>query len=104
MQSFAAPGPLAVVQVEFEHPGIGEAFAAPLWFGTEITDERNCDNQAIALHQLGLSVEMPISNEILDAVLDTLEEQQLRSMLGRDDAERSPVSQEAPVTGEACAA
>jgi len=80
---FSEPSSLTLVEVQFRDSSEAESFEAPLWFATEVSD---CDNQTIALHQLSLVSDVPISNDVVEAALDALEHQELRSALGRDGA------------------
>jgi hypothetical protein len=80
---FSEPRSLTLVEVQFRDPSEAESFEAPLWFATDVSE---CDNQTIALHQLSLVTDVPISNEVVEAALDALEHQELRSALGRDGA------------------
>ncbi|KAA2238121.1 hypothetical protein [Salinarimonas soli] len=83
IDSFVAPGPLDVAGIEFADAAAAAAFETPIWLGHEITHEKNCDNRSIALHNLSLAVEMPISDAIVEAVLDLVDQQELRALLGR---------------------
>jgi CYTH domain-containing protein len=84
---FSEPSSLTLVEVQFRDTSEAERFEAPLWFATDVSD---CDNQTIALHQLSLVTDIPISNDVVEAALDALEHQELRLALGRDGA--APVS------------
>ena len=84
---FSEPSSLTLVEVQFRDRSEAESFEAPLWFGTDVSE---CDNQTIALHQLSLVTDIPIANDIVEAALDALEHQELRSALGRDDAPPAP--------------
>jgi hypothetical protein len=81
---FLVPGSLDLVQVTFDGPEAAAAFEPPVWFGQDISEVKNCDNQAIALHSLSLAIEVPVSDDVLNAVLDALEEQALENLLGRE--------------------
>jgi hypothetical protein len=81
---FLVPGSLDLVQVAFDGPEAAAAFEPPVWFGQDISGVKNCDNQAIALHSLSLAIEVPVSDDVLNAVLDALEEQALENLLGRE--------------------
>ena len=80
---FSDPSSLTLVEVQFRDPSEAESFEAPLWFATDVSE---CDNQTIALHQLSLVTDIPISNDVVEAALDALEHQELRLALGRDGA------------------
>lgn len=83
VHAFSEPSSLTIIDVQFQDPSEAASFEAPPWFATDVTD---CDNQTIALHQLSLVSEIPISNDIVEAALDALEHQELRWALGRDRA------------------
>ena len=83
IDSFVAPGPLDVAEIELADEAAADLFVPPIWLGHEITREKNCDNRSIALHSLSLAVEMPISDAIVEAVLDLVDQQELRALLGR---------------------
>ena len=80
---FSEPSSLTLVEVQFGGSSEAESFEAPRWLATEVSD---CDNQTIALHQLSLVTDVPISNDVVEAALDAVEHQELRSALGRDGA------------------
>ena len=46
---------LVVAEVEFASLEAAEAFAAPGWFGADVTDDRRYKNQALALHGIPAS-------------------------------------------------
>ncbi len=102
---FLVPGSLDLVQVAFDGPEAAAAFAAPVWFGQDISDVKNCDNQAIALHSLSLAIEVPVSDDVLNAVLDALEEQALENLLGREGfgprLDAAPAAEPAPAADTA---
>ncbi len=50
-----------------------QAFTPPPWFGPEITTEPSFGRQVIALDRLPELPEVPLSNAIMEAVLDLLE-------------------------------
>jgi CYTH domain-containing protein len=95
IDSFVAPGPLDVAEIELSDEG-AELFVPPIWLGHEITREKNCDNRSIALHSLSLAVEMPISDAIVESVLDLVDQQELRTLLGRAKVQ-PPVETPTPV-------
>jgi hypothetical protein len=53
--------------------GEAKAFAAPSWFGPEVTEEPAFQNRAIALEGVPRAPEVPLSNAALDSLLDALE-------------------------------
>jgi hypothetical protein len=83
IHAFSEPSSLTLVEVQFRDAAEAESFEAPLWCATDVSE---CDNQTIALHQLSLVSDIPISNAVVEAALDALEHQELRSALGRDGA------------------
>jgi CYTH domain-containing protein len=102
IDSFVAPGPLDLAEIAFEDGEAAESFSPPAWLGPEITNEKNCDTRSIAVHNLSLAVEVPISDAVVEAVLDVIDQQELRALLGRA-RERSPETV-APEASEAAAA
>jgi CYTH domain-containing protein len=83
IDSFTVPGPLDVAEAVFADEAASAAFAPPAWLGPEITHEKNCDTRSIALHSLAIAAEIPISDTIVEAVLDLIDQQELRALLGR---------------------
>ena len=67
------PGPLNTVTVEFHNEEEAEAFTPPAWFGPEITTEPSFVRQVISFDQMPDVGEVPLSNGIVEAVLDVLE-------------------------------
>jgi CYTH domain-containing protein len=98
IDSFVTPGPLDLAEVALADDEAADAFQPPAWLGPEITGEKNCDNRSIALHNLSLAVEVPITDAIIEQVLDLLDQQELRALLGRAHG-KAP--EPAPVAGEA---
>jgi CYTH domain-containing protein len=90
IDSFTVPGPLDIAEASFADDAGACAFAAPVWLGPEITHEPHCDTRSIALHSLSLAAEMPITDAIIDAVLDMLDQQELRALLGRARSAEAP--------------
>jgi CYTH domain-containing protein len=65
------PATLDVIRVLF---GEGEQpFAAPAWFGPEVTLDPAWDKRTIALQGAPVAPEIPLSNAALDALLNDLE-------------------------------
>jgi hypothetical protein len=73
IERITEPGPLNTVTVEFHNGEEAEAFTPPAWFGPEITTEPSFGRQVIALTQMPDVGEVPLSNSIVEAVLDLLE-------------------------------
>jgi hypothetical protein len=67
------PGPLNTVTVEFHNEEEAEAFTPPAWFGPEITTEPSFGRHLISFNQMPDVGEVPLSNGIVEAVLDLLE-------------------------------
>ncbi len=67
------PGALNTVTVEFHNEEEAEAFTPPAWFGHEITTEPSFGRQVISFNQMPDVGEVPLSNGIVEAVLDVLE-------------------------------
>jgi hypothetical protein len=66
------PGPLNTVTVEFHNEEEAEAFTPPAWFGHEITTEPSFGRQVISFNQMPDVGEVPLSDGIVEAVLDVL--------------------------------
>ena len=73
IERIAQPGGINTVTVEFHNPDEAQAFTPPPWFGPEITTEPSFGRQVIALDRLPELPEVPLSNAIIEAVLDLLE-------------------------------
>jgi CYTH domain-containing protein len=73
IERIAQPGGINTVTVEFHNPDEAQAFTPPPWFGPEITKEPSFGRQVIALDRLPELPEVPLSNAIMEAVLDLLE-------------------------------
>jgi hypothetical protein len=73
VDQFNRPRDLHFVTVEFDS-GAGSREFQPLpWFGPEITAEARYSNQAIALRGVEQYQDAPLSDEVLNGLLDTLE-------------------------------
>jgi CYTH domain-containing protein len=73
IERITQPGVITTVTVEFHNPDESEAFTPPTWFGAEITTEPSFGRQVIALDRLPEVPEVPLSNAMVEAVLDLLE-------------------------------
>jgi hypothetical protein len=71
--SFSVPGPLHLVELEFEDGEQADAFSAPIWFGPEVTGDPAFDHHAIATNGLPTQQAAPLSDASLHAVLDLLD-------------------------------
>jgi len=67
------PRPFQVVTVEFDAEGEAKAFRPLPWFGPEVTGDARYTNQSFALSELNEAPDVPLSNEALNGLLDTLE-------------------------------
>ena len=74
IERIAQPRGINTVTVEFHNPDEAQAFTPPPWFGPEITTESSFGRQVIALDRLPELPEVPLSNAIMEAVLDLLED------------------------------
>jgi hypothetical protein len=83
LDSFTVPGSVDMVAVAFADQAQADAFDPPLWFSSDVTD---CDNQTIAVNRLSVVEDIPLTGAALEAALDALEHQELRSLLGRDES------------------
>ncbi len=70
---YVSPGSLDLVSITFEEAGEAAAFAAPPWFGSDVTDDAAYDRQALALQGIPATGEIGLSNAALDSVLDLIE-------------------------------
>ena len=70
---FVTPGPLDLIQVNFENQDEAAAFTPPAWFGPEVTSDHAYLTRSIALHELPDVPDVPLSNAALDGLLDALE-------------------------------
>jgi CYTH domain-containing protein len=67
------PGSLDLITVEFGDAQQAESFEVPTWFGPEVTSEFTYDRRYIALNGLQPSLEVPLSSQQVEAVLDMLD-------------------------------
>jgi CYTH domain-containing protein len=82
LKHFVAPGPLDLLSVEFEAEADAEAFVPPAWFGPEVTQDAAYDGGSFARLGIPASDEIPLSNAMLEELLDTLEESVTAAQLG----------------------
>lgn len=73
LDRFMTPGPFDLLTVSFEGRAEADAFAAPAWFGPEVTDDPAYEKRSAALQGVPQASEVPLSNAALDALLDALE-------------------------------
>jgi CYTH domain-containing protein len=70
---FTVPGPLDLIDVTFEHEQEAREFQPPAWFGPEVGADPRFRNQSLALDGLAPAPELPLTDEALNTLLDTLE-------------------------------
>jgi CYTH domain-containing protein len=70
---FVTPGPLDLIQVNFDNQEEASRFAPPAWFGPEVTSDAAYQTRSIALNELPQIPDVPLSNAALDGLLDALE-------------------------------
>jgi hypothetical protein len=68
------PGSLDLITVEFDDVQQAEAFEVPTWFGPEVTSEFTYEWRYIALNGLQANLEVPLSSQQVEAVLDMLDQ------------------------------
>jgi CYTH domain-containing protein len=68
------PGSLDLITVEFDDAQQAEAFELPAWFGPEVTTEFSYEWRYIALNGLQSNIEVPLSSQQVEAVLDLLDQ------------------------------
>jgi hypothetical protein len=90
LQRFIAPGSLDLLTVEFEDGGDASAFVPPAWFGSEVTQDAAYDRGALARAGVPAPEAIPVSNAMLEELLDRLEEASLAAQLGRMSPRRAP--------------
>jgi CYTH domain-containing protein len=89
------PGILHLVTMEFDNEAEARGFHPLPWFGPEVTGDARYTNQSLALRGLDEVSEIPLSNNALNGLLDTLENRfpvQQRVPLGRLAAKQTPVT------------
>jgi CYTH domain-containing protein len=67
------PSSFDLITVEFDDGQQAEVFEAPPWFGPEVTSEFTYEWRYIALNGLQASLEVPLSSQQVEAVLDMLD-------------------------------
>jgi CYTH domain-containing protein len=73
IDQFNRPRDLHFITVEFDSEANSRGFHPLPWFGPEITAEARYSNQAIALRGVEQYQDVPLSDEALNSLLDTLE-------------------------------
>jgi CYTH domain-containing protein len=70
------PSSFDLVTVDFDDVQQAEAFQVPTWFGPEVTTEFTYELRYIALNGLQSNLEVPLSSQQVEAVLDMLDQSQ----------------------------
>jgi len=83
LQRFVAPGSLDLLSVEFDEGEDADGFVPPAWFGPEVTQNPVYHRGSLARAGLPASEEIPLSNAMLEELLDLLEEGTVAGQLGR---------------------
>ena len=83
LQRFVAPGPLDLLNVEFAAGEDADGFVPPAWFGPEVTQNPAYHRGSLARAGLPASEDIPLSNTMLEELLDLLEEGTMAAQLGR---------------------
>jgi CYTH domain-containing protein len=83
LQRFVAPGPLDLLSVEFAAEDEAVVFVPPAWFGPEVTQNPAYHRGSLARAGMPASEEIPLSNTMLEELLDLLEESTIAAQLGR---------------------
>jgi CYTH domain-containing protein len=68
------PSSFDLITVEFDDVQQAEAFQVPIWFGPEVTTEFTYEWRYIALNGLQSNLEVPLSSQQVEAVLDMLDQ------------------------------
>src|SRR3954467_9358776 len=82
-QRFVAPGVLDLLSVEFAAGEDADGFVPPAWLGPEVTQDSAYHRGSLARAGLPASEDIPLSNTMLDELLDLLEESTMAAQLGR---------------------
>ena len=90
LQRFIAPGVLDLLSVEFEEGEDANGFVPPAWFGPEVTQNAAYHRGSLARVGLPAPEEIPLSNAMLNDLLDTIEEGAVAAQLGRAPSQRTP--------------
>ena len=98
LQRFVAPGPLDLLSVEFAAGEDADGFVPPAWFGPEVTQNPAYHRGSLARAGLPASEDIPLSNTMLEELLDVIEEGTMAAQLGRGS---SPSVHDEPLCGGA---
>ena len=83
LQRFIAPGSLDLLSIEFAAGEDADGFVPPAWFGPEVTQNPAYHRGSLARAGLPAPEDIPISNTMLEELLDLLEEGTMAAQLGR---------------------
>src|SRR3954467_15132184 len=83
LQRFVAPGVLDLLSVEFAAGEDADGFVPPAWFGPEVTQNPAYHRGSLARTGLPASEDIPLSNIMLEELLDVIEEGTIAAQLGR---------------------
>lgn len=98
LDHFIAPGPLDCLTFEFDDGENPDSFAAPDWFGPDVTADPAYENGSFALNGMPESPEAALSDTALDTLLNYLENRHEASYPTRD---RQAVAASTEVAAEA---
>src|SRR3954471_7914920 len=105
LQRFIAPGSMDLLSIEFAAGEDADGFVPPAWFGPEVTQNPAYHRGSLARTGLPASDDIPLSNAMLEELLDLLEEGTMAAQLGRgaspnvrDDGSAQGPSEEASLT------
>src|SRR3954471_23842188 len=82
LQRFVAPGSLDLLSVEFAAGEDADGFVPSAWFGPEVTQNPAYHRGSLARSGLPASEDIPLSNAMLEELLDVLEEGTTAAQLG----------------------
>src|SRR5215207_3884873 len=83
LQRFIAPGSLDLLSIEFAAGEDADGFVPPAWFGPEVTQNPAYHRGSLARTGLPASEGIPLSNTMLEELLDVIEEGTIGAQLGR---------------------
>jgi hypothetical protein len=83
LQRFVSPGSLDLLSVEFGEREDADGFVPPAWFGPEVTQNPAFDRGSLARAGMPASEEIPLSNAVLEELLDVIEEGTIAAQLSR---------------------
>src|SRR4051794_38904872 len=83
LQRIVAPGRLDLLSVEFAVEEDADGFVPPAWFGPEVTQNPAYHRGSLARIGLPASEDIPLSNAMLEELLDMIEEGTMAAQLGR---------------------